>query len=231
MKSTHLLLAVGMVVLVGASAYATSLSGSAVVGTDLTASATLTYGSGSFSGSLTFTNSNPTSDAGIIAWSLQLFGGGTSITGLTMTVPGGWEYYKNDKQSNNGTACSSNTNNGWICADGFTSGGLPFTLAVIPEKVGPTDGSITFTFSGTYSGSSFIPELDLMANGCLTTGYTTQTSNKGVVSVNCNDLPNGGSGKWAYSDVLPSTQTPEPGSFVLLGAGMLGLFGMRRVRK
>ena len=212
------LIVAGVLVFGASTATATTISGSAVIATNLTASGSLTYGGGTFSGSLTFTNSSGT-DQGLVAASLQLFGGGTTITSLVESGPPLWtDFYFGGNQSNNGEACKLTGGSGWICADGFTGGTLPFTMGVIPAN-----GSLTFSFSGSYSGSSFISQLDLQADGCSTTADTFDAKHG---TINCT------ANKWAYSAGLPGTPgtVPEPGTLALLGSGLLGAGGIIRRR-
>lgn len=194
-------------------------SADTLIATNLRAGADLSASGGSFTGSVTFTNSSSVNQ-GLIAFSLELLEGGGVISNLHVTgLPSGWHYY-DGKQSNSGAPCNQTGNENWFCADGFSSGGhLPFTMGSIPAN-----SSITFNFSGMYTGIPVVGDLDLMANGCTTTSFTTTGKN----TVSCRD------DKWAYSaNVGTSTPTPpvpEPASLMLFGSGvgLLGTYLRRR---
>lgn len=87
----------------------------------------------------------------------------TSVFPRPLTI--GWDFYC-DKLSNN--------NPGWFCADGFANTGsgatLPFTPFVLAHNSSVT---INFRYTGTPLTTG---NLDLMANGCTSTNYTTDNT-------------------------------------------------------
>jgi len=188
----------------------------------LTASGTLTAQNGTFSGSITFTNTSQVTQ-GLVAFSLQLFDGNSTISNLSVSgLTAGWESFTG-KQNNAGTPCNQTGNLNWFCTDGFTSGALPFTMGVLAV------GSTNYSFSGTYTGTP-VSVLDLMANGCNTTAFTPSTNQQtGAVSVDCIAT------KWAYSDTISGTpttfQTPEPTSAALLLFGLTATFSFFKKQK
>ena len=192
-----------------------------LIAPNLTASGTLTASNGTFSGSITFTNTSSVSQ-GLVAFSLQLFGGNTTISSVSFGgLTSGWNSYTG-KQSNNGSPCNEVNNPNWICADGFSSGGaLPFTMGILSV------GTTMYTFSGTYDSGTAVTLLDLMANGCSTTGFTIDNQS----TVNCDAT------KWAYSNSIGTGgvpfSTPEPASLEMIGCGLVAMAGVfrRRLRR
>ncbi len=201
-----------------------------IIAPNLSAGATLTASGGSFTGSIEFTNTSSV-DQGLIAFSLDLLNGSTSvISGLNVTGGGGWTYeFFTGKQSNNGSPCNTTGNPNWFCVDGFTASNFPFHMGDIAAN-----STLTFNFSGSYTGTPVTGNLDLMANGCSTTGFTTKTTGAGP-SVDCTGT------KWAYSNFIgtpggspqPPPPVPEPASMVMLGSGLMsvGAFARRKFRK
>ena len=194
--------------------------------TSLSAGASISASGGNFTGTLTFTN-GASFDQIIDAFSVQLLQGNGAISGLNVTgLPAGWHFY-GGKLSNNGSPCNESGNPNWFCADGFTNSGsgptLPFTPFVLAAN-----STVTINFSGHYTGTPLTTgTLDLMANGCTSTNYTTDNT----PSVNCTAVGRT-DGKWAYSAPIdgPSTQVPEPASLMLVGSG-LGLLASRFRRR
>lgn len=179
-----------------------------------TANATLTT-SGGTSGTwtLTFDFVNGTSNTvDVNSFGVQLFNAGPSesFAVTSATLNGGslgvWEYFA-DNKLNNGSSptCSSNTIKGWLCADT----GQP-TLS--PYAIG-SGQTASFVFSGTYSNTSAISPLDLMASGCLVAG--TCMLDGGTSNAN----------KWAVSAPMVSvtTNVPEPSSLTLVAIGLLAV--------
>ena len=219
MKSTHKLMrlcmtcfaVIALVLAVGSTARADSLD----FGNGLTADGTLTTGAGTFTLTFSITNSN-SADAGIYDFSLQLLGGSGTITinsasgsGTTIT---GFEYFDGYKQNNGATDyCSNSGHPNWMCVD--YSGDLtnnPGHFAVIPGE-----GSLTYTFSGTYTGTP-VGVLDLMAQGCDEVDGTNCVYN--------------GAGSFNISHPMDGTVIPEPSSLLLFGTGLLGMAGYLRRR-
>lgn len=179
-----------------------------------TANGTLTTSGGS-SGTwtLTFDFVNGTSNTvDINSFAVQLFNAGPteSFSVTSATLNGGslgvWEYFADTKVNNGSSAnCSTNTVKGWLCADT----GQP-TLS--PYAIG-SGQTASFVFSGTYSNTSAVSPLDLMASGCLVAG--TCMLDGGTTNAN----------KWAVSAPMVSvtTSVPEPSSLTLVGIGLLAV--------
>jgi PEP-CTERM motif len=178
---------------------------------NFTATAMLTMtGGSSGTWSLTFIISNGTPNTvDINSFALQLFNAGASesFTVTSATLNGGslgvWEEFADDKLNNGSSPdCNSTANRGWLCADTGQPTLNPFSIG--------SGQSATFVFSGTYTSTSAVSPLDLIASGCLVAGTCKLDggSNNG--------------NKWAVSAGMT---VPEPASLVQLAAG-LGLLGL-----
>jgi hypothetical protein len=197
------LVAVALMLAAGSVARADSLD----FGNGLTADGYLTTGAGNtFTLNFTIYNFNST-DAGIYDFSVQLTGGNGSVsvdsysgTGTSVT---GFEFFTDTKQNNgSGVVCNETSNSGWLCVD-YSSG-----FAVIPGE-----GTLAYTFSGTYTGTP-VAVLELMAQGCDTTNGT--------------DCVYNGAGSFNISAPMDGPPVPEPGSLLLFGTGLIGMAGFLR---
>jgi hypothetical protein len=172
--------------------------------------------SGTWTLVMDFVNGTAT-NTDINSFSVQLFSaaGAESFSLATATINGSstlgnWQFFADDKLNNGGTPdCSTNTVKGWVCGD--TSNNLLSTITPFVVGAGTTT---EFILSGTFSAPGGLSNpLDLMASGCKDAGTC---------------FLDGGSSdgnKWAVSGAMTgtTTSTPEPSSFMLLGAGMLAL--------
>jgi hypothetical protein len=130
---------------------------------------------------------------------------------------GNWEYFADDKLNNGSTPdCNTKTAKGWLCADSYYNGAFHGTT-INPLNV-LSGQSAVFTFSGTYSGTTGITTLDLMASGCLIAG-TCKLDSTSTSDTN----------KWAVSNPM-IVETPEPASLSMMVAGLLGLTCLVRKR-
>jgi len=182
------------------------------------ASATTTGGT-SGTWQLTFDVVNGTANiVDINSFALQIFqaGAGESFSITSATVDGSsslgvWQFFSDDKLNNGSTPdCNAaGSANGWACGDTASGGSLS------PFDVGSGD-TAEFILTGTFTNTSLLGTLDLMASGCTDAGTCKLDGGP--------DNKNSDMNKWAVSAPLTAV-TPEPASLLLLGSG-LSMFGM-----
>jgi hypothetical protein len=167
-----------------------------------------TVGGTSGTWSLTFDYVNGTSGTvDINSFAVQLFNAGSSetfnVTSATLNGSsslGNWEFFADDKLNMGSSSdCSSTSVKGWLCGDTGKPALKPYVLA--------SGATAEFILSGTYSGTTAINPLDLMASGCLVAGTCKLDGGS-------NDL-----NKWAVSNSMLAT--PEPGSVFLVGGALI----------
>ncbi len=127
-----------------------------------------------------------------------------TLNGSSTITP--WEFFADHKLNNGSTPdCSTNSVKGWICGDTGKPTLSPYSVA--------NGTTAEFIITGTYSGTTPVSTLDLMASGCLVAGTC--------------DLDGGSNNnnKWAVSTGMGTgtTNVPEPGTSTLLMGGFLGL--------
>jgi len=173
------------------------------------ATATFSASGGNWTLDFLFTN-NTANTVDINSWALQLFNAGAGesftlanevITLFGATTLQTWNFFTDTKLNNGSTPdCNSTSTGGWLCAQ-------PNAIQEIASG-----GSLDFSLSGTYTGTTPISALDLMSSGCLVAGTCSL------------DGGSDNGNKWAISGTGGGTvSTPEPGSLTFLGAGLLGL--------
>lgn len=172
--------------------------------TGLTGDAAFSASGGSWTLTMSFTNTLATT-ATVNQFTLALFQPGTKsdapIFGIS-SLSAGTGYF--DSKGDNGTSTCSTAgkNRGWLCVD-FLPGG--YNLA---------PGTTTFSASGSYNtnvGPLDASTLDLISNGL--TDNTMEHS------------------KWAISAAGTGTSVPEPGTMSLLLLGLLGLVGFAGITR
>jgi PEP-CTERM motif len=198
------------------------------------ANANFSASSGNWTLTLSFVNtSGQTTD--LNSFAIQLFNSGSNSTftvssatlggqAATITAGGGsgsasnsWEFFANDKLNNGSTPdCNTTSISGWMCADSYYNNA--FHGSTINPLLIANGTTATFTFVGTYSGTTPIATLDLMASGCLVAGTCKLDGGSSNTS------------KWAVSAPM-GTSVPEPSSMLMLGTGLASFLGVIRIRK
>lgn len=160
-------------------------------------------------GDLTFSVSNGTDTTAYIgSFSIQLYsdsvsGGNSPVpyTGGITGSPAGVYDLQYNKANNSGS-CSTNAVAGTVCV-AIASGAQ--------QGVGAGD-TVTFDLGVIHSTGTLLSSWDILANG-----QATSSGGKGNI--------------FALTTHGTPTETPEPGSLALLGAGLLALGGMIRNKR
>lgn len=190
----------------GGTCATTAPTGGFLVTADLSTSGS------SFTLTMTFTN-NSAAAAYLNDFTISLLGGGnvnnTSVNVSSDNLPSGWTESDNAKINNSGPSqCTAgNGFGGWLCASGGGTAANSILLAA-------NGGTVTLTFTGTFTGSVTTP-FELMANG----GTNNTTGNNSAFTISS-----------AMTTNAP-TVIPEPTSLLLLGSGLLSLGVALRKRR
>jgi hypothetical protein len=157
------------------------------------------------------------------------------------------------------TSVASSLNNYYVNAHGYTSGGPEgnegFILLQVTASSGDTSNSGQLEYSSSYNTQVYVPDWDysyfplvITVNG--KTKVNQYPAGIGFLDVVVGDIigldcrifadnlantgacPSGSMSSWLGVSLDPVNSVPIPGSFSLLGSGLLGLLGLRwRFRK